>query len=220
MSTLDIILNYYPALLRGLWVTLELFLSVSVIGIVCGVLFGSLGARVPQIGKTIKIVSFLVAAIPLLVLLYWFYYPLQSLLHISIDPFLTALAVLAIVNIAAVAEVIRESLSEYPKQYVALGQMGGLSAAEITWHIQLPMIFRQTIPSLLTSQIYIVQATLFASLISVPEIFRVAQNINAMIYKPIQIYTALALFFVLILGPLNYLAHVLRQNLTRDLSER
>jgi ABC-type amino acid transport system permease subunit len=65
----------------------------------------------------------------------------------------------------------------------------------------------------------ILQATLFASLISVDEIFRVAQRINAIVYRPIEIYTALAGFFLLICLPLNGLAYFLEARFTRDLSE-
>ena len=45
--------------------------------------------------------------------------------------------------------------------------------------------------------------TLFASLISVPELFRTAQSINAMIYKPVEIYSLLIIFFLIILVPLH-----------------
>lgn len=216
MTTTSILIHYYPILLGGLWVTLQLFLSTSVIGIALGIILGSLGAKNDRVGALVKTASFLVAGIPLIVLLYWFYYPFQSFLNISISPFATALIVLAIVDIAAIAEIVREVLSDFPKQYVAAAHMSGLTESQILWKIQFPMIFRQILPSLLTTQIYILQATLFASLISVQEIFRVAQNINASIYRPIDIYSTLAIFFMLILGPLNYIAHVLKTRLTRD----
>ena len=64
------------------------------------------------------------------------------------------------------------------------------------------------------------QATLFASLISVDEIFRVAQRINAVEYKPVEVYTALALFFLLVCLPLNGVALLLRHRFGHDLSER
>jgi ABC-type amino acid transport system permease subunit len=63
------------------------------------------------------------------------------------------------------------------------------------------------------------QATLFASLISVDEIFRVAQRINARVYRPIEVYTALGVFFLAICLPMNGIALWLRRKYTRDLSE-
>jgi ABC-type amino acid transport system permease subunit len=78
---------------------------------------------------------------------------------------------------------------------------------------------RQIIPSLLSLQVNMLQLTLFASFISVEEIFRVSQRINALIYKPIEIYTALAILFLIICLPLNGLALWLKKEYTRDISE-
>jgi ABC-type amino acid transport system permease subunit len=64
------------------------------------------------------------------------------------------------------------------------------------------------------------QATIFASLISVGEIFRVAQRINSEVYRPVEIYTALALFFLAVCLPLHGLAQYLKKRYTRNLSER
>jgi polar amino acid transport system permease protein len=69
-------------------------------------------------------------------------------------------------------------------------------------------------------QVGMLHATLFASLISVEEIFRVSQRINSTIYRPVEIYTALALFFLMVCLPINLLAAYLKKRYTRDLSER
>jgi His/Glu/Gln/Arg/opine family amino acid ABC transporter permease subunit len=219
MSVVDILLNYSATLFSGLLVTLELFLSASVVGIGLGVLLGWAAAKRHAVGVGVRVGSFFMASVPFLVLLYWFYYPLQSLLDISLSPFSTAFLVLALVDTAAIAELIRTTLAEFPRQYVIVGQMSGLSERQILQKIQFPMTLRQIAPSLLATQIYIFQLTVLSSLISVQEIFRVAQNVNAVIYKPVEIYTSLALFFVLVLAPLSYLAYMLKQRLTRDLSD-
>ena len=219
MSVFDIIINYHSQLLGGLWVTIELFLITSAIGIILGVILGALGARYKELGVLVRIFSFILASIPLLVILFWFYYPFQTILGISISAFTTAVISLALLNVAAIAELIRGVLTDFPKQYISVAQMSDLSPKDIFYKIQFPMIFRQIIPSVLTTQIFILQATLFASLIAVPEILRVAQNINAAIYKPIEIYTSLAFFFIITLAPINYLAYVLKQKFTRDFSD-
>ncbi len=58
-------------------------------------------------------------------------------------------------------------------------------------------------PQLLLNQAAMLEYTLFASLISVPELFRVSQTINSMIYQPVAIYSLLVLFFAMILIPLH-----------------
>lgn len=219
MQVFNILLNYHATLLGGLWVTIQLFLLTSVIGIIGGVILGALGARYKELGTFVRVFSFAMAGIPLLVILFWFYYPFQTMLNIQISAFATAVIALSFFNVAAIAEIIRGVLDDFPKQYIIVAKMSDLLPQQIFSKIQFPMIFRQVIPSVLTTQVFILHATLFASLIAVPEIFRVAQNINAVIYKPIEIYTALALFFIITLAPVNYLAYTLKRKYTRDFSE-
>jgi ABC-type amino acid transport system permease subunit len=126
---------------------------------------------------------------------------------------------LSVVNIFSVAQIISTTLREFPEAYVTAAKVCGITARETFWHIKLPIIFRQILPNLVTSQVVILQATLFASLISVEEIFRVSQRINATAYKPVEIYTALALIFLLICLPLNGFAAWFRARFTRNVTE-
>jgi ABC-type amino acid transport system permease subunit len=142
------------------------------------------------------------------------------MLGIVVIPFITAAFALSLINIVGVAQIVRDALDEFPTQYTIAGKVCGLTQKEIFKKIQLPIIFRQTIPQFLTLQVNMLQLTLFASLISVQELFRVAQQINSMIYKPIEIYTALAIFFIIICLPLNLLAYWFKNKYTRNLSEK
>jgi ABC-type amino acid transport system permease subunit len=202
-------------------VTLGLVLVVWLSGLIFGVLFGALAYRQKEsTGLFLKIVSFILASTPVLVLLFWLHYPLQAMLGIVVMPFITAAFALSLINIVGVAQIVRDALDEFPEQYVIAGKVCGLSKREIFSRIQFPIIFRQTIPQFLTLQVNMLQLTLFASLISVQELFRVAQQINSVIYKPIEIYTALAVFFIAICLPLNLLAYWFKKKYTRNLSEK
>ncbi len=221
MNVIDIIINFREALVAGLLVTLGLCLIVWLSGMIFGVLFGWLAHRKQEnVGYALKISSFLLASIPLLVLLFWLHYPLQELLGVVIIPFITAAVALSLLNIVSVAQIVRDVLAEFPEEYRIAGKVCGLSEKEIFAKIEFPIIFRQIIPQFLTLQVNMLQMTLFASLISVEEIFRVAQRINSMIYKPVEIYTALAIFFIGICLPLNILAYWLKNKYTRNLSEK
>ena len=221
MSILDIIYIYREGLLTGLLVTLGLSFVVWLSGLLFGVLFGALAHRQKEtIGWLLKFFSFLLASIPILVLLFWLHYPLQSILGIVITPFITAAFALSLVNIVGVSQIVRDVLDDFPQQYAIAGKVCGLLDREIFSKIQFPIIFRQVIPQFLTLQVAMLQMTLFASLISVQELFRVAQQINSVIYRPIEVYSALAVFFIAICLPLNFLAYWLKNKYTRNLSEK
>ena len=189
--------------------------------VIFGVLFGAFAHRQKEsTGFVLKILSFLLASIPILVLLFWLHYPLQELLGVVIMPFITAAVALSLLNIVGVAQIVRDVLADFPQQYAIAGKVCGLSDREVFAKIEFPIIFRQIIPQFLTLQVSMLQMTLFASLISVEEIFRVAQHINSLIYKPVEIYTALGVFFIAICLPLNILAYWLKNKYTRNYSEK
>lgn len=216
-----IIVEYQEGLLRGLLVTLALCAVVWSIGLLMGTLFGILSSRYPdEIGKPVHVFSFILSGVPVLVFLFWLHYPLQEMLGIVVNPFITASIALSIVNTFAVSEIISTALKEFPKEYLIAGKVCGMKKKKILFNIQIPIIFRQVLPSILNTQVNMLHLTLFASLISVEEIFRVAQRINASIYRPIEIYTALALFFLAICLPMNGLAMFLKKKYTRNLSEK
>lgn len=221
LSTLDILIQYKEALLKGLFVTLELCLIIWIIGITAGILLGYLASKFKsEVGIPLRTISFILAGIPILVLLFWFYYPAQTILQVNISPFWVTIFVLSLIDVFYVADLVKNSLSNFPSEYKLAAKVCGLSHKETFTKIEFPIIFRQIIPGLLNIQVNILQLTIFASLISVEEVFKVAQQINAQIYEPVQIYSTLAVFFLIICLPLNGLAMWLKYKFTRDMSEQ
>lgn len=221
MSFLQIFQQYGGAMLGGLLVTLKLSAIIWVAGIVLGSALGSLGAFLRlTVGGPSRVISVVLAGMPALVFLFWMHYPLQAFLDVVIDPFITAAFTLSVINIFLVADLVRGVIHDFPKQYSDAARVCGMTTKDTILRIQLPVLLRQIIPGLLLIQITVFQMTIFASMISVDEIFRVAQRINSLIYRPVEIYTLLAAFFIAVCVPLHLLAHWLRVRFTRDHSER
>lgn len=220
MSVFDILQQYYPAFLSGLAVTLQLCAIIWGSGLIVGGALGLAGAKYGLwVGLPSRFVSFLLGGIPLLVFLFWLHYPAQAMFNVVIDPFYTAAFTFSLVNIFGVAGIVRESLSDFPRQYLIAAKVTGLTKKQTVFKIQLPLILRQSLPALLLLQVGMLHTTLFASLISVEEIFRVAQRINAQIYRPVEIYTALGVFFLAVCLPVNGVAFWLKRRFTRNISE-
>lgn len=221
MNVFEILVEYRTAFWGGLLVTLRLCLIIWASGLVLGGILGVIGSKWRiVVGIPSRITSFILSGIPILVFLFWLHYPLQSILNVVIEPFYTAAATLSIINIFIVAELVRNVLVEFPEQYILAARVSGLSSQQTLRYIQFPIVIRQILPSLLLTQVTMLQNTIFASLISVEEIFRVAQRINSRIYRPVEIYTALGIFFLIVCLPLNGVAMWLKVKFTRNLSER
>ncbi len=184
--------------------TIKLILLIAVIGIPLGVMCGVWGGRYSSVMSWIVSgLKFLTKVIPVIVLLFWLHFPLQAILQVVINPFWTTVIALGFVNLIAVAFVIQSELKLLPISYREAGMTLGMTKAQIVWYIELPILMKRALPDIALIQAAMLEYTLFASLISVPELFRVSQTINSMIYDPISIYSLLVIFFIIILAPLH-----------------
>jgi polar amino acid transport system permease protein len=217
----EMILKYRQGFAAGLTVTLQLAGITWAIGLSVGSIVGAAAYFHPRaVGWPLRGCALFLSGVPFLVMLYWAHYPLQVLLGVVIVPFVTAAALLSLINTVLVAEIWRAALNDFPREYVVAARVSGLTQLEAIRFIQFPILLKATLPMLLATQVAMLQLTLFASLISVEELFRVAQRINSEIQQPILIYTALAAFFLVLTLPIYAAALVLRRRYTRDLSER
>lgn len=221
MNIFEIFSTYKEGFLQGLGVTLRLCLLVWIIGIVVGTLFGILSAKYNKsFGLITKIVSIFISGVPVIVLLYWLYYPMQQQLQIDIPAFNIAVFAFSFVNVFMVGDLVKNAIKDLPNQYILAAKVSGLSERTILQKIQIPLIFKQLIGPVLLVQITMLHNSIFASLINVDEIFRQIQRINAMVYKPIELFTALAIFFIIITVPVTLIAYYLKKKYARDYSER
>ena len=219
VTILEIIGTYRAAFLSGLLTTLKLSAVIWSVGITAGALLGVMAHRRPKaFGIPTKAASFVMGSVPILVFLFWLHFPLAEL-GFRLPPFWSASIAISIVNILAVADIVRHALGEFPQEYLVVARISGLTRNQALRHIQFPLIIRQILPALITTQVTMLQATLFASLISVDEIFRTAQSINARIYRPVEIYTALGILFLLVCGPIHAVALFLKRRFGRKLAE-
>ena len=222
MSTIfEVISEYLPAFASGLRVTLTLAGLTWLLGITLGLALSIVAPfRRRSIGLAGRALIFLSTATPMLVVLFWVHFPLQAMLGIVVDPFYTALLVLATLNGLSVYNLVASAAANFPRHYEWAGQVSGLSPNEIFVFIRVPILARQIAPAVITLQAFMLQCTVFSSLISVEDLFRVAQRINAIVYKPIEIYSAMACFYILASTPLLLLAGALQRRYSRDESER
>lgn len=213
-------IKYQNILIEGAFVTIKLCIFAWLLGIFIGGSLGWLSTKANWILYFSKSTVFFFSGIPLLVFLFWLYYPAQNILSINVDGYYVSILMLVLINTMAVFQIVHSGIVNFPKQYIEVGRVCGLSDKKIFFKIQLPLIARHIIPSLLTSQVNILHLSLFASLISVEEIFRVSQRIIAIEYKPVEIYTALGIIFLLCSLPINGLALYLKKRYSRKLDEK
>lgn len=217
---IGIIIRNKMGFLKGLSVTFQICLFAWLVGTTLGVILGYLNSKNKALSYFVKTLSFIISGVPVLVFLFWLHYPAQSFLNISVDPFYTATFMLTLLNMIAVSEIVSNGINNLPNQYLEVAKICGINDKDTFFKIQLPLIARHILPSLLTAQVNVLHLSLFASLISVEEIFRVSQRIISIEYKPVEVYTSLGIFFLIVSLPINGFAIYLKQKFNRRLDEK
>jgi His/Glu/Gln/Arg/opine family amino acid ABC transporter permease subunit len=212
-----LIRRYHEALLAGAITSIELATVAWVGGLLIGVSLGvwraSHSKGAPRRG--IAGLSMIASSIPVMVYLLWCHYPLQAALGINVKPFITAATVFTFYNALAIGETVRSAIEDLPLALSFAAKTTGVHSAVYTRYIVVPLALRAALPGYLVSQVAVLHMTLFASLISVDELFRVTQRINAIEYNAVGVFSLLALFYLILSFPLLLMARIANERLAR-----
>jgi polar amino acid transport system permease protein len=198
----DILLDYKGQLIDAALLTLWLNIAVLIFGTLLGIVLGLLKRVKLQILRYF-IISFidLFRTLPVLVLLIWFNYCVPILFHINWDSLTTAIIVLSLNLAAFIAEIVDAGVQGVPAIHVESGKVLGFSKMQNMRYIVLPIAIRLMIPPIVGQYINSIKLSVLASMIAVPELLNVTQNIISQTYRPLEFYTALAVLFLILLLP-------------------
>ena len=194
--------RYTPLFISGIGVTLAYTVGTIALGMVLGLLIG-----MARLSKSRLVNAPLVALIeffrctPLLVLIVWFYYALPVLLGIQMPATIAAVLVLSLYTGAFYAEIFRGGiLSIEPGQWDAARAVG-LRPLHVMRFVILPQATRRMVPPLMNQSITQLKNTSLVSTIAVPDLLYQGTLITADTYRPLEVYTVVALIYFALLFP-------------------
>jgi glutamine transport system permease protein len=128
------------------------------------------------------------------------YFALPLLVNIRVDPEPAAIATLMINSGAYIAEVVRGALQSVPKGLSEAGQAMGLSFGKILLRIIGPVAFRRMVPPLGNQFIISLKDSSLFIVIGVAELTRQGQEIMATNFRAVEIWSAVAVFYLILTG--------------------
>ena len=176
-----------------------LTIAISAVSIILGLLIGILvsGAMLSRnaflswCGRTF--VSFFRGS-PLLVQLLLIY-NLLPVLGLNVPSLVAAIVGLSLCDAAYQAENMRGGLTSIPKGFLEAADMLGLSPRQQFWRIKVPIALRLTLPALTSESIMIVKASSLVSVVGVVELTRMAQDLAASTFKPLELFAVAGLLY-------------------------
>jgi polar amino acid transport system permease protein len=212
-----IVLEYHANLVRGLGVTFELSAIIMGGALVGGMLVGMARhsrAKVLNWPATLYIELF--RNTPVFVQIIWFYYAFPVIIGIQMKGFAAALIGIGLNIMAYSAEIYRAGIQSIEKGQWEAARAIGMGYAAVMRRVVLPQAIRRMIPPFANRAIEAVKATSLASTIAVAELMYEGDQLANALYRPFEIYTAIAAVYFLATYPLAILSYWLERRLAVD----
>ena len=189
--------SFWKILLPGLTATIPLTVIAFSLAMVIAVAAALVQfARIKVLRQLCRLYIWVFRGTPLLVQLFVVFYGMPRV-GIVIEPFPAAVIGFSLNEGAYCAEIIRAALESVPPGQLEAGYCAGMSYLQTMRRIILPQAMRTAFPSLSNSLIAMVKDTSLAANITVVEMFKATEQINARVYEPLALYIEVGLIYLM-----------------------
>lgn len=191
MSDFDfaVITDNLPFLMEGL----QLSLWLTFLAMIGGIVFGTILALMRLSGiLPLSLLAGtyvnLIRSVPLILVIFWFYFLVPLALGRPIGNFYSALIAFTLFEAAYFSEIIRAGIQSVRKGQAQAGQASGLNYWQIQRYIVLPQAFRNMIPILVTQGIILFQDTSLVFVVSLRDFMTVSSIVARTEGRLVEMY--------------------------------
>ncbi|MCL3883532.1 amino acid ABC transporter permease [Marivita sp. GX14005] len=136
----------------------------------------------------------LIRNIPLLVLLYLFYYVLGPIF--GFDRYWASILTLAVFHSVLISEILRAAINAVPKGQWEAATSIGMSRAQAYRYIVLPQSVRFMLPPMTGEAVHVIKSSAIVSVIAVAELTTIGRNIISDTYMSFEIWFTIAAVYM------------------------
>jgi polar amino acid transport system permease protein len=207
---------YRWLILTGLGVTIAYTIGTILLGLLVGLATGLLRlSRNPVMTAPLVAYVEVFRCTPLLVQIVWFYYALPVVIGIDIPAHVAAVLVLSLYTGAFYAEIIRGGVNSIERGQWDAARAIGMRRRQVMRHVILPQAVKRMIPPFMNQSIIQLKNTSLVSTIAVADLLYNGTIITAATYRPLEVYTMVAVIYFLVLFPLTLAAQRVERRLAR-----
>jgi len=198
-ENLALIYQSLPYLLKGCTITIGLVGGALGLGFVIGVpmavgqVYGN-----KYLSGLISLYVWFFRGLPVLVLLFLFYFGLFSLLGLNLPAFTAAILVLGLRSAAYQSQIFRGSIQSLGEGQMLAARSLGMKKSEAILYIILPQALRISIPGWSNEYAILLKDSAITYAIGVMEILTRANFIATRTYKPMPIFLTCAVIFIIL----------------------
>ncbi len=192
--------SYPQGSLGGVALTLYLAVASCVLSFIGGLILGLLSiSRNRVIRYGILVVINAVRGIPLLMVIFWMYFLVPSLLGRPVPESQTVVTALTLFTSAYMAQIVRAGIEGIPRGQMEAALSTGLHHWQAMIYVVLPQGLRNMVPSFVNQFVSLIKDTSLAYIVGVSELTHVATQVNnrSMIF-PTEIFLFVAVVYFII----------------------
>ena len=208
----QLIWDFRQVFVRGMEVTVMLTWWALMIGVVLGLMLGMLRSskRAPLRAPAALYIEFF-RSTPVLVQLVWIYYSLPILTGLQLGNIASVAVGLGLHAAAYFAEIFRAGIASIDRGQTDAAKSIGMSYLQMMRRIVMPQAVRRMIPPFINEFATLIKLTTLGSVLAVYELLHESNNLINNTYRPLEIYTALAVAFAVIIYPFIWLSQRLER---------
>jgi polar amino acid transport system permease protein len=198
-EALLVIKESFPYLLEGAGVTAAAVVGAMLFGLVIGVILAVLQVYGPRpLGRLAGFYVWFFRGVPVLVLLFLFYFGLFSLIGVNLSAFTSVILVLGMTTGAYQSQIYRGAREALPYGQLKAARALGMSDLKAIKNIILPQALRLSIPGFSNEYSIILKDSALAFVLGTSEIMARTHFVASRTYQHLPLYlTAGALYFLL-----------------------
>ena len=196
---LTAVITAFPYLLQGSLVTVAVVLGAMVSGLVLGVLLavGQVYGRRP-VRLLARVYVWFFRGVPLLVLLFLFYFGLFSVLDINLSAFTVAIIVLGLISAAYQSQIFRGAILSLPEGQFRAARALGMSDLKAISFIVLPQALRFSIPGWSNEYSIVLKDSAVVFALGVAEIMARTHFVATRTYQYLPLYLAAGFLYLVL----------------------
>ncbi|CNL10560.1 glutamine ABC transporter permease [Yersinia enterocolitica] len=203
-----------PILLEGAKLTLWISVLGLLGGLIIGVIAGFARAYGGWLSRNIALVFIeLIRGTPIVVQVMFIYFALPMMMPVRIDPFSAAVVTIMINSGAYIAEITRGAVLSIHNGFREAGLALGLSKRDTLRYVIAPLALRRMLPPLGNQWIVSIKDTSLFIVIGVAELTRQGQEIIAGNFRAMEIWSAVAVIYLIITLALSFILRRLERKL-------
>ncbi|MDR0549879.1 MAG: amino acid ABC transporter permease [Deltaproteobacteria bacterium] len=165
-------------LMEGLGVTLEISCLAVALSIVLGIPIGLLMAgQRPIVKRILRLYLEFIRVMPILVLLFLFYYSLSKIWNINLSAMAVSILVFTLWGAAEMGDLVRAAVTSLPRHQWDSGRALGLTETQVSFYVIIPQAVRRLLPGVINLATRMIKTTPFVFFINLPDLVKVGQQI-------------------------------------------